>query len=90
MGKLGSEIRKYRKATGDRVYQLADKVGVTPEFITQIELGSKYPTIKVLRKISKALGKNLLPLYLKERHPDLVDALKDFKNFLQEMKDSKA
>lgn len=89
MRKLGSVIRKYRKDLGLKVYQLAEKTGVSPEFITQVELGSKYPTIKITRKISKVLGENLLPLYLKERHPDLVAALREVKGLMEEIKAAK-
>jgi len=76
MGKLGSSIRERRKKSELKVYQLADRVGVTPEFITEVELGYKYPSMKVLGKICKVLGFNFRPTYLRERHPELMASLR--------------
>ena len=69
-------IREHRKKKGLKVYQLAGKVGVTPEFITEVERGYKYPSPKVLTKICKILQFNFGPVYLKERHPDIMQFLK--------------
>jgi Helix-turn-helix. len=77
MAKLGTSIREHRKKTKLKVYQLAKKVGVSPEFITEVELGYKYPSAKVLEKICKVLVYDFRPTYMKERHPDLVLLLKD-------------
>jgi len=77
MAKLGVSIREQRKKKGLKVYQLADKVGVTPEFITAVERGYKYPSVKVLMKICKVLGFNFGLIYLKEKHPDIMALLKD-------------
>ena len=35
---------------------LAARCGVTQQFIQQIEKGKKYPSVKVLKRIAKALG----------------------------------
>lgn len=77
MGKLGVSIRRQRKEKALKVYQLADKVGVTPEFITGVERGYKYPSIKVLGKICKVLGFDFRLIYLKDKHPDIMALLKD-------------
>lgn len=58
------------------VYQLAERVDVTPEFITEVEGGYKYPSMKVLGKISKVLRFNFMPIYLRERHPEIAESLK--------------
>ena len=76
MGKLGTSIRVNRKKKGLKVYQLADKVGVSSEFITAVERGYKYPSIKVLMKIRRVLGFDFGLIYLKEKHPDIIALLK--------------
>ena len=76
MGKLGMSIREHRKEKGLKVYQLANKVEVSPEFITAVERGYKYPSVKVLMKICKVLGFNFGLIYLKEKHPDIIALLK--------------
>ena len=76
MGKLGISIRDHRKKKGLKVYQLADKVGVSPEFITEVERGYKYPSPKVLTKICKILRFDFGPAYLRERHADIMLFLK--------------
>ena len=76
MGKLGTSIRVNRKKKGLKVYQLADKVGVSSEFITAVERGYKYPSIKVLMKIRRVLGFDFGLIYLKEKHPDILALLK--------------
>jgi len=86
MGKLGTAIREHRKRSGLKVYQLADKAGVSPEFITGVERGYKYPSIKVLEKICRELGFNFRPIYLKERHPDIVAFFKGKPKFIIEAK----
>ena len=72
MGELGVSIKKGRKKKDWKVYQLADRVGVSPEFITGVERGYKYPSEKLLEKMCKALGVDLKPFYYNERYPEFV------------------
>jgi len=55
---LGEVIRERRKEIGLKVYELADKVGVNPVYITQIEKHNKVPSEAVITEIGKVLKKD--------------------------------
>lgn len=52
---LGQKIRQKRQEKGLSLTELADKIGRTPSFLSQIERGLAEPSITSLRKISEAL-----------------------------------
>lgn len=58
MGKdhIGVKIRQRRQELGLKVYELAEKVGVNPVYITQIERHGKLPSSEVFLKIEEALN----------------------------------
>lgn len=68
---LGKVIRKRRKELGWKVYELANKAKVKPEFITQIEKGHRLPSETVLKTIAKILGIDIKPYYYFDKHPDI-------------------
>lgn len=55
---LGLKIRSRRKELGFKVYELAQKVGVHPVYISQIEKHNKLPSPEVLAKIVLHLDDN--------------------------------
>jgi transcriptional regulator with XRE-family HTH domain len=72
--KFGDKIRKRREQLGLRVYELAEKVGVNPVYITQIEKHNKLPSPTIVAKISKALlvSHNVIfNDYVAEKFPEL-------------------
>jgi len=75
--KLGLIIKAQRVASNLKVYELANKVGVTPEFITMIEKGNRLPSAAVVKKLSQVLNIDLQPTYLQQRHPDIVKYMKN-------------
>ncbi|MFA5350207.1 MAG: helix-turn-helix transcriptional regulator [Candidatus Omnitrophota bacterium] len=75
MGKLGNGIKGKRKELKLKVYELANKVGVNPVFITQIEKGYRFPSEKILGKIGQVLGEDFRILYYLEKHPDFITYL---------------
>lgn len=78
--KLGLIIKAQRVANDLKVYELASKAGVTPEFITMIEKGNRLPGAAVVKKLSEVLNIDLRPAYLKQRHPDIVKYLGNTKD----------
>lgn len=75
MKNFGRLLRELRKRRGLKIYELAQKVDVQPEFITQVEKGRKLPSEKVLVKIAKVLDVDVKPYYYIEKHPALVEYL---------------
>lgn len=53
---LGSEIRQLRKARGMTLTDLAEAIGKTPGFLSQIERGLAKPSLKTLQTLGEALG----------------------------------
>lgn len=53
---LGGRLRERRDAIGWSQAQLAEAVGVTPNYVGVIERGEKLPTLEVLEAASRALG----------------------------------
>lgn len=72
MSQIGDLIKQERKAKGLKVYELAQLASVSPEFVTQVEKGRKFPSVATLDKLCVALNKNLKPVYLKEHRPDIL------------------
>jgi transcriptional regulator with XRE-family HTH domain len=55
--KLSRMIQQLREAKGMTQRDLATRVGVTPGYIAQLELGQKKnPSVPVLRRLARALG----------------------------------
>lgn len=53
--KMGEKIRNIRKTQGLSLSVLADKIGKTSSYLSQVERGLAEPSITALREISKAL-----------------------------------
>jgi transcriptional regulator with XRE-family HTH domain len=52
----GEEIRRLRKARGLSVPQLAQMIRVTPQSLSNIELGNKGASLEILMRIAEVLG----------------------------------
>ena len=76
MRNWGQQIKKCRLKRGLKVYELANKVGVNPVYITQIERHGKLPSDDVAKRIDKALGINSFLSFFREKHKNLSDVLK--------------
>ncbi|GAA1500921.1 helix-turn-helix transcriptional regulator [Kitasatospora kazusensis] len=54
---IGDRVRYYRQARGNRRQDvIAGLVGITPDYLSQIERGLKIPTVPVLHAIARELG----------------------------------
>lgn len=52
----GAAIRALRRAYGLKVYELANRAGITDGYLSNIELGYKNASPGVLRRIAEAVG----------------------------------
>jgi transcriptional regulator with XRE-family HTH domain len=66
---LGGKIREHRKGLDLKVYELANKVGIHPAYLTQIEKNVRVPSPDVLRKIEDALSTQLKDTYIHLKFP---------------------
>ena len=88
---IGQAIRKVRNDKGIKQKFIAEKAGISNEYLSNIESGAKTPTISALNRICDALGISLAYLLLlaveenidqsvpKEKIDDLKDILKSIK-----------
>jgi transcriptional regulator with XRE-family HTH domain len=53
---LGARLRERREAVGWSQAELAEAVGVTPNYVGVIERGEKLPTLETVEAVSRALG----------------------------------
>jgi len=72
---LGQRIRELRDQEDLSLRELAEKVGVSAAFLSDIELGRRYPSDSKLAKIAHALGTPLDELRTFDTRPP-VDELK--------------
>lgn len=59
---LGKEIRSARTQRGDRLFDLAERSGVSPQYLSEIERGMKDPSSEMIDAIAGALGMSTLDL----------------------------
>ncbi len=52
---LGQSIKLMRSSVGVRQHQLAEKLGVSANYISMLESGKREPSISFLRKLSSEL-----------------------------------
>ncbi len=55
-GRIGTAISLARKNVNLKQYQLAEKVGITTVYMSQLENNKKLPSLKILFKIAKELN----------------------------------
>lgn len=67
-----SDIEKEVELKGIKRKELAEMVGTSASYITQIFRGNKTPNLKILTALGLAVGKKF--------HVQLVDDIQDFKN----------
>ncbi len=58
---LGSKLRSARKSLGKTLEEVAQEIGVTKSFLSQVERGKSSPSITTLRNIAKVLR---IPIFL--------------------------
>jgi DNA-binding XRE family transcriptional regulator len=59
---LGDQLREERRARAERIVDVADRAGVSPQYLSELERGRKDPSSEVLSAVSGALGLSVLDL----------------------------
>ncbi len=60
---LGKNLKKYRLYCGMTQEILAEKVGIHPTYVGKLESGKNNPSVKLLFKVSRALGVKLSDIF---------------------------
>jgi transcriptional regulator with XRE-family HTH domain len=61
---LGQRIREVRRRNNVTLRELAEEVGVTESFVSQVERGVANPSMATLRRIADALGATVASLFV--------------------------
>ncbi|MGB3485187.1 MAG: helix-turn-helix transcriptional regulator [Mycobacterium sp.] len=59
---LGRRLRTIREGRGDRLVDVAQRSGVSPQYLSEIERGRKEPSSEMIAAVSGALGVDLTRL----------------------------
>jgi transcriptional regulator with XRE-family HTH domain len=59
---VGDQLRTERRSRGERIADVADRAGVSPQYLSELERGLKDPSSEVLSAVSGALGLSVLDL----------------------------
>jgi transcriptional regulator with XRE-family HTH domain len=69
---LGAQLRRIRHDRGERLADTADRAGVSPQYLSEIERGRKEPSSEMIAAVAGALGLTLVDLTLA-----VADGLRD-------------
>ncbi|MCX5045083.1 helix-turn-helix domain-containing protein [Aldersonia sp. NBC_00410] len=53
---LGRSLRAAREDRGDRLVDIADRAGISPQYLSEIERGRKEPSSEMIAAVTGALG----------------------------------
>jgi ribosome-binding protein aMBF1 (putative translation factor) len=59
---VGRELREERLASGQRLIDVAEQAGVSPQYLSEVERGLKDPSSELLAAITGALGLSVAEL----------------------------
>lgn len=76
MKTFGERIRELREQKDISLRELAKKLAVSPAFLSDIELGRRYPSDEVLAKIAKELGTTVESLKQYDTRPPIEELKK--------------
>lgn len=65
---FGSAVRKLREQAGLSQEGLADRAGLDRTYVSGVERGVRNPTLKVIYKLTRALGSDLQRIFSMVQH----------------------
>ncbi|MFC4852249.1 helix-turn-helix domain-containing protein [Actinophytocola glycyrrhizae] len=61
---LGPRLRATREEQGERLVDVAEKAGISPQYLSEIERGRKEPSSEMISAVTGALGLDLADLLI--------------------------
>ena len=61
---LGPRLRTTREQQGERLVDIAEKAGISPQYLSEIERGRKEPSSEMIAAVTGALGLDLADLLI--------------------------
>jgi transcriptional regulator with XRE-family HTH domain len=59
---LGGKLRAMRERRGDRLVDVAERAGISPQYLSEMERGVKEPSSEMIAAVTGALGTDLARL----------------------------
>lgn len=59
---LGAQVRRLRKQRGATLVQTAERAGISPQYLSELERGRKDPSSEMVAAVAGALGLTVLEL----------------------------
>ena len=84
---LGARIKELRKDKGYTQQQLAELIDIDPKHLSKIEVGSSYPYLYNLEKITRVLNIEMQDLFKFAHHKSREELLKDINELLKNTDD---
>jgi len=66
---LAKNLREHRRKCGLSQEKLAEKVGISTQYLAMIEIARKFPASEVLERLAKAMYINVYELFLIDHSP---------------------
>ncbi len=88
---VGNRIREFRKRSQLKIVNLADLIGVSRVYLSNVERGKEIPTLKTLEKICSVLGVTFTEFFAEEipdLPPDLCQLLHEAESLSPEQRKS--
>ena len=73
---LGTHLRELRERKDISLRELAKNIGCSPAFLSDVELGRRFPTDEMFARIAKALGTSVTALKEHDTRPPVEDIRK--------------
>jgi transcriptional regulator with XRE-family HTH domain len=69
---VGEELHRERSARGERLKDVAERAGVSPQYLSEVERGLKDPSSEMLHAIAGALDLSVRRLAVRAGRPDAL------------------
>jgi transcriptional regulator with XRE-family HTH domain len=86
---LGARIKVLRKRMGLSQAELSEKIEIAQNFLSRIEVGSNFPSLETLEKMSKALEVELKDFFDFDYLQDGSTEVANLERLLQDASDEK-
>jgi transcriptional regulator with XRE-family HTH domain len=82
--KLGTRIKEVRKSRGLSQERLAEKVDISPRYLSRLEVGQQMPSIETLAGLAEALDVHLWELFTFGHDGTVKDLREAMRRLIQE------
>lgn len=79
---LGNNIKRYRKGLDLTQEELSERLGISQNHLSSIEIGKRFVSAELIEKIAKELNVSPATLFYDEKKLNSEDSIKDIKRII--------